>query len=121
MKPDSVLLDCSFKFKIGKPMRKKVYDSISEKLLNQEITLIGVAFDSKAGACIQVKNGLIVYIQDLSYWQDRFLKRKIAVTGTFRKKKFIPDVEIDETGAISQGAPGEQYLLENIKEIRINP
>ncbi len=66
-------------------VKPKLYDSFSEKLLGKEITLLRLAFDSKAGAILKLKNEIIT---------------------------------LDENGAISQGAPGEQYLLENIREIK---
>ena len=99
-------------------VKTKLYDSFSEKLLGKEITLLGVAFDSKAGAVLKLKNDIIVYINDLVYWPAEFLRQKMRVTGILQQKKMIPDVTIDKNGAISQGAPGEQYLLENIKEIK---
>lgn len=99
-------------------MKRKIYDSFSEKLLGKEITLLGIAFDSKAGAVLKLKDDIIVYIDDLASWSSEFLKQKISVIGTLQQKKIIPDVTIDAHGAISQGAPGDQYLLENIKEIK---
>lgn len=99
-------------------LKRKIYDSFSEKMLGKEITLLGIAFNSKAGAVLKLKDDMIVYISDLVYWSDKFLKQQMHVTGIFYRKKIIPDVIIDENGAISQGAPGEQYVLENVKEIK---
>lgn len=99
-------------------MKRKIYHSLSAELFGKEITLLGVAFDSKAGAVLKVENDIIVYIYDLASWPDEFLRQQMCVTGTLQKKKIIPDVTIDENGAISQGAPGDQYLLENVKEIK---
>ena len=99
-------------------LKQKIYDAFSEKLLGKEITLLGIAFDSKAGAVLKLKDDMIVYISELIYWSDEFLRQQMCVTGTLYKKKIIPDVTIDENGAIGQGAPGEQYVLENVKEIK---
>jgi len=99
-------------------LKRKIYDLVSENLIGKEITLRGLAFNSKAGAVLKLKNDRIVYIYDLASWSSELLGQKICVTGTFQNKKIIPDVKIDENGAISQGAPGNQDLLENIKEIK---
>jgi hypothetical protein len=102
-------------------LKRKPYDLLSKNLFGKEISLYGLAFDSKAGAVLKLKDGIIVYIYDLASWSSEFLGQKTCVTGTIQQKKIIPDVRIDENGAISQGAPGEQYLLENIKEIKKIP
>jgi hypothetical protein len=99
-------------------LKRKVHDSFSDKLLGKQITLRGIAFDSKAGAVLKLKDGIIVYIYDLASWTDEFLRQQICVTGLLQKKKIIPDVTIDENGAISQGAPGDQYLLDQVKDIK---
>lgn len=95
-------------------MKDKIIDSISEDLIGKEITIIGLAVDAKAGACIQLKND-VVYIKEWDHWEPELLGKKLSVTGTPQKKKFIPDVKIDENGAISQGAEGEQLVLENAR------
>ena len=99
-------------------MKRKIHDLVSENLIGKEIILQGLAFDSKAGAVLKLRNDMIVYIYDLASWPSEFIGQKTCVTGTFQKKKIIPDVKIDEDGAISQGAPGDQLLLENVKEIK---
>lgn len=99
-------------------MKKKVYELLSENLIGKEITLLGIAYDAKAGAVLKLKNDAIVYIYNLDCWSSEFFGQKTSVTGILQLRKIIPDVEIDETGAISQGAPGEQYLIEEIKEIK---
>jgi hypothetical protein len=102
-------------------MKRNIYDSFSAKLLGKELTLLGFAFDSKAGAVLKLKDDIIVYLSDMASWPSEFLKQRMCVTGILQQKKIIPDVTIDENGAISQGAPGDQYLLENITEIKKAP
>ncbi|HUY01491.1 MAG TPA: hypothetical protein VMV49_18150 [Candidatus Deferrimicrobium sp.] len=102
-------------------MKKKVFDAISENIIGKEITLSGVAFDSKAGAVLKLRDNNIVYIQDLSSWSSEVIGTKNLAIGTLQKKKMILDPKIDENGAISQGAYGEQYVLENRKEIQKTP
>ncbi|NHJ05381.1 MAG: hypothetical protein EAX90_11190 [Candidatus Heimdallarchaeota archaeon] len=98
-------------------MTDKIYDTISEKMFEKLITLKGKAVDSKAGACLKIKDE-IVFIEDISSWEDELYGKELLITGILKLKKIIPDVVIEEDGAISQGAPGEQYILEKIKEIK---
>ncbi len=94
-------------------MKKKEYDSISEDMIGKEITLIGLAVDAKAGACVLLKDDVAIYVQEWEHWEPEILGKKVSVTGTLVEKKFIPDPIIDENGAISQGAEGSQLVLEN--------
>ena len=96
-------------------MKEKEYDTIPINMIGKEITLIGLAVDAKAGASIMLKDNSTIYVQEWDHWDSKFLGKKVCVTGTLIRKKFIPDVKIDENGAISQGAPGDQLVLENAK------
>jgi hypothetical protein len=96
-------------------MKEKEYDSISEDLIGKKITLIGLAVDAKAGACVMLKNKNTVYVQEWEHWDSKFFGKKVSVTGTLVEKKFILDPIIDENGAISQGGYGSQLVLENAK------
>ena len=98
-------------------MTDKIFYSVSEEIIGKEVTLFGLAADAKAGACLQVKDD-VVYIQELASWQPEFIGKNVYVTGTLLEKKVIPDPIIDKDGAISTGAVGDQYILEDIKEIR---
>lgn len=98
-------------------MTDKIYDAISEKMIEKIITLKGRAVDSKAGACLKIKDE-IVFIENISSWDDELYDKELLITGILKLKKIIPDVVIDEDGAISQGASGRQYILEDIKEIK---
>lgn len=93
---------------------KKV-ESISDDIINKEITLSGKVLNCKAGPCIELKDKNIIYVQELS---DEFIGGNILITGTLKIKKIIPDPKIDQEGAISAGAYGNQYVLEKIKDIK---
>lgn len=95
---------------------KEAFDTISEDLIGKETTLVGQAVDCKAAACLKLKNGIVVYIPNLDFWDEsRFLGKEVYVTGVLQRKKIIPDPFIDENGAISTGAEGDQLILENAK------
>jgi len=94
----------------------KVFTKIIPELLNKEISMKGLAVVSKAGACIKLAED-IVFIQNKYDWEDDELNKLVVVTGTLVEKKFIPDPIVDENGAISQGAEGNQFVLEEIKKI----
>ncbi|MEM1659019.1 MAG: hypothetical protein QXK94_08310 [Candidatus Jordarchaeales archaeon] len=46
--------------------------------------------------------------------------KTIYVTGLLLVKKIIPDPQINNSGAVSTGAYGDQLVLENISEIKID-
>lgn len=98
-------------------MKEPVYSSVSSDLIGKEVTLTGIAVESKPGPCIKVDND-IVFIKNKQFWSEELLGQKILVTGKLSREKMIPDAKIDENGAISQGAAGEQYLIEAIAEIK---
>ncbi|MHA1211165.1 MAG: hypothetical protein ACTSSH_01775 [Candidatus Heimdallarchaeota archaeon] len=97
----------------------KIYDSINYEKINHKVSLVGKAVNSKAGACIQLSDGNIVFIQNVPSWDDEYFKKEIIVTGKLFDKKIIPDVYVEEDGSISQGALGTQLILEDIKEIKL--
>nr|MDO8080489.1 hypothetical protein [Candidatus Freyarchaeota archaeon] len=99
-------------------MKGKVFDSVSKEMMGKEITLLGLVVNCKAGPCLKVKND-IIYVPELEYRASEIMGKKVSVTGTLLEKKLIPDPEIDESGAISTGAYGDQLVLENISKVKI--
>ena len=58
----------------------------------------------------------MVYIPNLDFWDEsEYLGKEVYVTGILKYKKIIPDPFVDENGAISTGAEGDQLILENAK------
>jgi len=84
-------------------------------MVDKEITLYGIAKDAKGGAVMVIKNGGVVYIDELTGWNNEFLDKDISATGTLRLKNYIPDPYVDEKGGISQGAVGDEFVLEKAK------
>ncbi|HME55673.1 MAG TPA: hypothetical protein VKM55_25930 [Candidatus Lokiarchaeia archaeon] len=82
------------------------------KVRKQDV-IKGIARNAKAGAVVVPTNGSPIYIEHLESWPDDVLGCEIEAKGTLRAKKIIPDPVVDEEGAISQGAAGEQDVLEN--------
>ncbi|NHI94864.1 MAG: hypothetical protein EAX96_20415 [Candidatus Lokiarchaeota archaeon] len=97
-------------------MKNEVLESVSNELIGKEITLKGEVANCKAGPCLSLKDGSIIYVQELN---DELIGKKIKLKATFLRKKIIPDPMIDENGAISTGAHGDQFILENIKDLVI--
>jgi hypothetical protein len=94
---------------------KEAFDTILDDLVGKEITLVGEAVDCKAAACLKLKNNIVVYIPNLDFWDSEFFGKTVYVTGILQWKKIIPDPIIEENGAISTGAEGDQLILENAK------
>ena len=86
-------------------------------MIGKENYFVGLVVNCKADPCLKVKND-IVYVPELEREDPEFMGESVSVTGTLPEKKIIPDPKVDESGAISTGAYGNQLVLENISEIR---
>lgn len=84
-----------------------------EDLVGKQVTLKGTAKDSKPGAIVVIETGEFVYIQGLDRWDSSLSLKEVVITGTLVKKKKIPDPGVTETGLATQGATGEQLVLED--------
>lgn len=99
-------------------MSKEILTSLSANNLGEEVILLGIAANCKAGACMQLEDGSIVYIFEKHEWEDKYINQLVEVEGRIISKKLIPDVQVDSNGAISAGAAGEQFVLTEIKKIK---
>ena len=90
-----------------------------KKLIGQKVTLHGTAKDAKGGAVLITTDEHVIYIKCLDFWSSKLLNKQISVSGVLNKEKLIPDPVIDEDGAISCGAFGEYYVLENAEYNRL--
>ena len=86
-----------------------------EKQIGQNVNLNGTARDAKGGAVLLTPEGDVIYIKGLEFWPSDLLDKQITINGLLKKEKFIPDPTIDEDGAISTGAYGNQLTLENAR------
>ncbi|MFX0070196.1 MAG: hypothetical protein ACFFAO_03810 [Candidatus Hermodarchaeota archaeon] len=86
-----------------------------DKQIGQKVNLKGTAKDAKGGAVLLTPEGNVIYIKGLESWPSNILDKSISVSGLLKEEKFIPDPRIDEDGAISTGAYGNQLVLENVK------
>ena len=84
-------------------------------LIGQKVNLNGTAKDAKGGAVLITPEGYVIYIRGLESWPSELLDKHMSVSGLLKKEKLIPDPIIDENGAISTGALGDQLVLENIE------
>jgi hypothetical protein len=99
---------------VGAPLapRARAYAARATIKLAGRVTLRGRAVDSKGGAVVVTKSGP-VYIRNLDSWKPLGLDNKqVVVTGFLRKAKLVPDPVQDRNGEISQGAVGEQQVID---------
>ncbi len=82
-------------------------------MLGQVVSLKGKAYNSKGGAVLVMTSDEVIYIEGLDYWEDSHLESEMFVKGLLKQVKYIPDPVVDDDGAISQGAEGKQYVLED--------
>lgn len=90
-------------------------------LIGKSVALNGEAMNSKAGAVLVTDEDDTIYIEGLDYWPNDMIGKEVVVTGELRRKKLIPDPVVTDSGAISQGAEGEQLVLENAEWKLRNP
>ena len=82
-------------------------------LIDHNASLIGRAENAKGGAVVVLQNQEVMYIRSLYSWEDEVVGKQISIKGIVRLEKYIPDPEVSEDGAISQGAIGSQYVLDD--------
>jgi hypothetical protein len=81
----------------------------------KRVTVRGTARDAKAGAVIVTSAGNPIYIEHVDSWPKDVLGQEVEADGVLRSKKYIPDPVVDKHGAISQGAEGNQDVLEGAR------
>ena len=90
-------------------------------MIDPSVTIIGKAWNSKAGALVVADSGRSAYIEGLSGWDDDIFGKQVRVTGILRLKKIAPDPEVDEWGAISAGMEGVTKVIERACWTLIEP
>jgi hypothetical protein len=90
-------------------------------LIDPSVTIIGKAWNSKAGALVVADSGRSAYIEGLSGWDDDIFGKQVRVTGILRLKKITPDPQVDEWGAVSAGMEGMAKVIEGACWTLIEP
>jgi hypothetical protein len=81
------------------------------RLVGKRVSLVGKAEDAKSGAVLMV-DGAPIYVRPLEAWPSAARTKDVVVTGRLESEKLIPSPKVDAQGAISQGAEGDQWVLE---------
>lgn len=76
------------------------------------VELTGLAEDAKGGAVLVV-DGNPIYLRKLASWPQHLRGKTVKVKGRLVKTKLIPSPTKNAKGEISQGAEGEQWVLED--------
>lgn len=100
-------------------MMNEKMDKIPEESYGQVITVEGIAFNAKGGACIKLNKGEIVYIKGKIDWDDNYLQKKVVLTGKIKLEKMIPNSVVEKNGSISTGAVGKQLIIEEVTKLEI--
>ncbi len=82
-------------------------------LVDQNAHLLGIAENAKGGAVVILRNQEVIYVRNLPSWEEEVVGKQVSIKGIVRLEKYIPDPKVAEDGAISQGAIGSQYVLDN--------
>jgi len=65
----------------------------ADSIANNEITVVGVAQNAKAGAVLLTEKQGIYYLEGYSYWKKKKLGKPVTITGSLRVIK-LPPTEI---------------------------
>ena len=84
-----------------------------DDLIDRSTSLIGRAENAKGGAVVILESQEVIYIRSVSSWDDEIVGKQVIIKGIVRLEKYIPDPEVSKDGAISQGAIGSQYVLDD--------
>jgi len=88
--------------------------STLDNLLDQEVTVRGVARDAAMGAVVvRDGGGEPIYVAGLREWPPAASGKRVEVKGTLRRKKIAPDAGVGADGGVSHGMGGAVLVLEN--------
>lgn len=74
-------------------------------------TVVGRAENARGGAVIVTSDGP-VYVEGLAAWDDGLLHRQVKAVGVRKVKQLLPPATKNEKGEWTQGAEGQQEVLE---------
>lgn len=80
--------------------------------IGQFIEIMGKAFNAKSGAMVLLEDQSAVFLDGLLEWPEEWLRKEVRVKGRLTRKKLAPDPVTDKNGAVSTGAFGSNYVLE---------
>ncbi|MDP2341896.1 MAG: hypothetical protein Q8O67_13140 [Deltaproteobacteria bacterium] len=75
------------------------------------VELRGTAENAKGGAVVVVA-GQPIYLRNQAGWPDELRGTQVSVKGTLTSTKLLPSPVRAPDGAISQGAEGDQWVLD---------
>lgn len=80
-------------------------------LAGTQVGIEGRAENAKGGAVLLV-DGTPVYLENLASWPQNVHGKVVVVTGLLVSKKHLPSPTVSATGEVSQGAEGDQWVVE---------
>ena len=82
------------------------------KLVGTRVELTGIAENGKGGALLLV-GGSHIYLRKLDSWPMGQRGKQVVVKGILKSLKLIPSPVRGPNGEISQGAEGDQWVLDD--------
>jgi hypothetical protein len=102
-------------------MVKETTGANLEASIGRHVQLYGIAWEGKPCAILEIKGeSNLIYIEGLMSWDDwgsGLAGSRIGVKGVLKRKRLIPEFKVSETGAVNQGAVGDQLVLEGAQII----
>ncbi len=84
-----------------------------DELVDQTVTLRGVAHEAALGAVVVLDGGGVVYFDGRADWPGPVSGKTIDVTGVLRRRKLAPDPVVGANSGISHGVAGESWVFED--------
>lgn len=77
----------------------------------EKVTLTGTAQNAKGGAVL-VDGDKVYYLAGVDSWPDEVHGKKVQVTGVTTRRQYLPEARQAKDGAWSQGAVGQQDVID---------
>ncbi len=84
-----------------------------ESVLNQQITVEGIAQNASLGAIVLTDDMVPIYLEGMMKWDAALLNRAVYATGTLRRNNTIPHATVNKRGERTHGVQGPIYMIEH--------
>lgn len=83
-----------------------------ESVLNQQITVEGIAQNASLGAIVLTDDMVPIYLEGMMIWDAALLNKAVSATGTLRRNNTIPRATVNTKGERTHGVGGSIYMIE---------
>ena len=88
-----------------------MHDTDPTHMLNQRVTLVGIARDAHSGAAVLLSDGTPIFVEGLDEWDEAWDRKRIKIEGLLTERALAPDPEVNAKGEVSHGMFGDALVL----------